>query len=342
MTAPTSRKRLDFLARVGQEEARLKQGDAVAAQPAPRGGGFVGKALQESNARLDQRVADAERAKAESDARAEELERKIAGGAFAVKLDPQRIRHSPFVDRHPNAFADAEFESFVDEIRATGGNKEPGIVRPVLDDPDYDYELAAGHRRHAACLRAGLPYFAFVRELTDGELLLSMHTENRGRKDLSTFERGRHYAALLQRGLFPSARALAAAFNETQTSIRRLLAYGELTEEIIRAFPDPRAIRFQWIAPLVAALSRNRTAFLSEVAALSKEGGMPPTTIFKRLSGSSAKRSIVAGEDRILASVRMVHGRQAVVLHKDAPDELIEQIKELIEQYHASHSGDAP
>lgn len=335
-----SRKGLEFLASIGAAESRLKEASAEPATIHPPRAGFVGKALSESNASLDSRLAEAERTAAEQTALAESLKSKLESGAVAIKVDPKRVRPSAYADRHPCAFSGAEFEDFVGEIKATGGNSEPGIVRPISGDPAFDYELAAGHRRHRACLVAALPYFTFVRELTDEELLVSMATENRGRKDLSAFELGRHYSRLLTDNVFSSARSMSRALNISSSALDRLTRFGDLHEEIIGAFEDPRAIRLQWIDKLIASYNRDREAFLAEVQSIRSKPDTHPSEVFKRLAKVNSQHSIVASNKMVLASTRMIHDRPALVLYKGAPDELMQKLKALVVEYHKEHEQD--
>ncbi len=335
------RKGLEFLASIGAAESRLKEASHEPAAFHPPRAGFVGKALSESNASLDSRLAEAERTATEQTALVESLRSKLEGGAVAIKVDPKRVRPSAYADRHPCSFTGAEFDAFVEEIEATGGNREPGTVRPISDDPKFDYELAAGHRRHRACLRSNLPYFTFVRELTDQELLISMAIENKGRLDLSDFERGRHYARLLHDGKFSSIRAMSQALNEPNTGLQRLIAFGDLPDVVISAFADPRTIRPHWVSALIDAYKRDPERVTQESAAASTDERLAPTDVFKRITRTAATHSIVASSDRVLASVRMIHDRKAIVLYKGAPDALLEQLKVVIEAYHKEHEPEA-
>ncbi|OZB73377.1 MAG: hypothetical protein B7X33_00020 [Lysobacterales bacterium 13-68-4] len=333
----------DLMDRIGAAASRIAEApDAKKASMGvgvPRDAGFVGKTLATSNKSLDAQLEEARRQAEEARHEASELKSKFASGDVAIKVDPKRVRPSPYADRHPRAFEDEEFLAFVDEIKSTGGNSEPGIVRPIAGDPDFDYELAAGHRRHRACLTAGLDFFCFVRELTDEQLVVSMVTENKGRKDLSHFEKGRHYALLLKEGKFPSMRKMAEALNEPFAVLQRLIAYGELPEIVISAFRDPRAIRSNWIKPLLDVCGRNAEAVAEEAKALRARDNLKPTDVYKRLTGINSSASIVATAGKALASVRMIHDRKAIVLYKDAPDELVEQLKKLIADYHGAHAG---
>lgn len=348
MSGP-SRKTTDILGRI---QSRMKavtpenvEAAEVAAAPSPatpRETGFVGKVLSTSNKSLDAQIEEANRVAEASKAEASELRAKLESGEVAVKIDPRRVRASAFPDRHPNAFQDKEFLDFIEEIRATDGNREPGVVRPIQGDPDYDYELAAGHRRHKACLASNKQFFTFIREMSDEELFICMSTENKGRKDLSSFELGRHYAALLANHKFAGIRAMSTALNVPLAVMHRLTSYGDLPEAVVEAFPDPRAIRIVWVKPLLDAYTKDTATLTGTASRLRADTTLSPAEIFKRLTGSTSKPSIVAGSDRVLASVRMIHDRKAIVLYKDAPDELLEKLKGVIEAYHKEHNEDAP
>lgn len=346
MTAP-GRKTEDILGRIQKtisNTPRPDTSDAVAAPSpaAPRETGFVGKVLSTSNKSLDAQIEEANRAAVASQAEAAELRTKLQSGEIAVKIDPRRVRVSEFPDRHPSAFEDKEFLDFADEIRATNGNSEPGVVRPIQGDPDYDYELGAGHRRHRACLVTNNEFFTFIREMSDEELFVCMSRENKGRKDLSSFELGRHYAKLLANHKFSSLRAMASALNVPLAVTHRLISYGDLPDAVVDAFPDPRTIRIVWVKPLLDAHEKDAAGLISRAKRLRGETSLPPLEVFKRLTGSTGKSSIVAGADRVLASVRMIHDRKAIVLYKDAPDELVDELKGVIEAYHKAHAGEAP
>ena len=343
----TGKRTSDFLARIQQTASRHAAEPAaeVVATPSPaspRVTGFVGKVLDTGNKSLDAQLEEAQREAAAARTEADELKAKFASGDVAIKVDPKRVRASAYADRHPKAFEGPEFLAFVDEIKSTGGNTEPGVVRPIKDDPDFDYELAAAHRRHRACLVSNLEFFTFVRELSDEELVVAMEVENRGRKDLSPFERGRHYAQLLKEGKFASLRKMAEALNVPLTVMQRLVTYGDLPEAVVGAFIDPRAIRANWIRPLLEAYDRNPEAVAQEAKVLAGKDNLSPTEVYKRLTGITSSPSIVAPGGRALAAVRTIHDRKAIILYKDAPDELIEKLTKMIADYHGEHHGDAP
>lgn len=300
-------------------------------------GTAVGMMVGNANESLRNRLAEAEARAQAAEAKAKDLD-----GAEVVRyLDPARVRRSRFSDRHPNAYVDTAFKDLCDLIRSTGGNTEAAKVRPVVGDPDHEYELASGHRRHASCLALGLPFKAEVHSYTDEELLKQMRSENSGRKDLSGFELGRHYSGLLAEKKFVSGRDLANKLEVPQSIVQRLLKFADLPEEIISAFPDPREIRVEWVDRLVASWQENQTRVEAEIAGIAGQAGMGPAAIYRRLAAVQSRNKVIATrEGSILGRIRMVHGCPAVVLYKDAPDDLLQRIQDLVVNYRAEERNE--
>lgn len=300
-------------------------------------GTAVGMMVGNANESLRTRLADAEakvdelaRDKAEAEARADAKTKEIEGADLALKLDPARVRRSRFADRHPNAFVDAAFKDLCDLIRGTGGNTEAAKVRPIEGDPNFDYELASGHRRHAACLELGLPFKAEVHAYSDQELLKQMRSENSGRKELSGFELGRHYSGLIAEKTFVSGRDLAGKLGVSQSIVQRLLKFADLPDAIIAAFPDPREIRVEWVDRLVEAWQADRPRVEAEISGIVGQAGLRPATIYRRLAGVLSRNKVITREGSVLGRIRLVHGCPAVVLYKDAPDALLQRIQDLV------------
>ena len=295
----------------------------------------VGMLVGEANASIRERMNEAV-------ARASALEievQRLRDGTPVFEISPARVRPSPFADRHPAAFADADFEDLCERIRLTHGNSQPAKVRPVEDDPAHDYEIASGHRRHAACLKLGLPFRVIVRPFTDDELLHEMVEENIGRSDLTAFERGIHYAALIKQGKYSSGRDLAAKLTLSASSVQRLLRYGELSQVVISAFSDPREIRTQWVEPLIKAFQLDAARIGAECTAIAGEDPHPRAAdVFQRLTGGSTRKSIIAAGDAVIARVRTINGCPAVILRKGAPQALLDEIRGVIERW-AKGSG---
>jgi ParB family chromosome partitioning protein len=317
------KKGADLLAAVG------KSLDMSSAGPLPRHpsvpGTAIGMMVNEANGGLRDRLA-----KAEAEVKT------LKEGDRVFKVDPARVRRSPYADRHELAFqdTDVEFEKLCELIKDTAGNTEPAQLRPMKDDPSYDYEVASGHRRHAACLKLHLPLTAIVREMTDAELVRQMSIENSGRTNLSAYERGCNFKLLLAKNVFTSGRDLAARLALSQTTVVSLLKFAELPRPIIDAFTDPREIRAEWLNPLLTAWKDDRERFLVTLATL--ERGLRPAETYRRLAGLMPKKGIIASSQEVLGSIRMIHNRPAIVLFKDAPPELIAELQEVIKRWAAN------
>lgn len=306
----------------------------------------IGSMIGDANQSLRERLNESESARqAEADKAAEvslerdALKEQVSSGRVVLELDPARVRHSKFADRSPTAFSGPVFEEFCELIRSTGGNNEPGRVRPVTDDDQFDYELVTGHRRHAACALLKLPFYALAEDASDLDLIKLMHMENQGRLNLSSYEQGISYANILADGLFKSARELASEYKKKFSVMQRLLRYGALPDLAIDAFEDPREIRVYWVEHLIKTYEANETAFREEVARLAESPTkLTASQIYKRLIGQVGQRSIIANQEKVVGSIRMIHDRPAIVLFKGAPEELINQIKLLVSEWTTTHN----
>jgi ParB family chromosome partitioning protein len=322
---------LDRLSEIKDRMTAPKPRPALA-QDGPRTA--VGVMINEAHNSLKSRLDRAEAEAAEKKAEVEKL-KALQPLQF---LDAKTVRPSPFTDRHEKAYSDASFDELCDLIKETGGNTEPGQVRPVepFDPERPQYEIASGHRRHAACLKLGLRFKAIVRDMDDDALIKQMYAENTGRRDLSPFERGRHYALLLKQKKYASARELAAKLGVHQPRLVDLLKFDDLAEPIIQAFADPREIRAYWIAPLVEAWKKDA----SKVRAIAKEirgAEMRPLAVFQKLVSLEPQKKVIANDSQILGRIRTVNGCPAVVLFKDAPPALVEQISALVVRWAKDH-----
>lgn len=105
---------------------------------------------------------------------------------------------------------------------------EPCLVTPIEGDPDH-YRLVAGHRRHAACLKAGVTEVpCLVRELSEAEVVETQLVENLQRSGLTVLEEAGAYVRLC--GLGYSARKLAKRVGRSERHVRERLALLELPE----------------------------------------------------------------------------------------------------------------
>jgi len=204
---------------------------------------------------------------------AEDLKIKLRAFEGAVpmrRLDPRRIRASRWANRHAHALADKAFEELRADIAAAGTNVQPICVRPLPTgaDPDTDFELVFGHRRHRACLELGLPVQAVIAEIDDKGLFEAMERENRARKNLSAWEQGMMYRRALDSGLYPSQRKLAESVGVDLSMVSKSLALARLPDAVIEAFPSPLDVQFRWAQPLSEVLQRDPEGLVARAKGL--------------------------------------------------------------------------
>lgn len=164
----------------------------------------------------------------------QELREQLASGAVAIKLDPTLIDPSPFADR----FAEDDPASFeiLRQSLSSHGQEVPILVR-AHPTAAGRYQCAYGHRRVRALRELGLPVNAYIRALSDEELVLAQGVENSARQDLSFIERATFALNLETRGFQRSVVQAALSIDRAEAS--KLIA-------VARAVP----------AALVAAIGR--------------------------------------------------------------------------------------
>ncbi|WP_295540929.1 ParB/RepB/Spo0J family partition protein [uncultured Pseudacidovorax sp.] len=239
---------------------------------------------------------------------AEELRLKLRAfdGAVPMKaLDPRRIRPSRWANRHADALADKAYEELRADIAASGTNVQPICVRALAagTDPNADYELVFGHRRHRACLELGLPVQAIIADIDDKGLFEAMERENRARKNLSAWEQGMMYRRALDSGLYASQRKLAESVGVDLSLISKSLALARLPDSVIEAFPSPLDVQFRWAQPLSEVLQRDPEGLVARAKELrAAKAVLSAKQVLEVLLGQSQKplnRSTPVPERRI-------------------------------------------
>ncbi|WP_018391519.1 plasmid partitioning protein RepB [Ancylobacter sp. FA202] len=114
------------------------------------------------------------------------LREQLSNGAIVVDLDPTLVDPSPFADRIHDQ-DESSFEELKRSI-AERGQEIPILVRSHPSSPGR-YQSAYGHRRVRAVRDLGGQVKAYVRPLTDEDLVVSQGIENSAREDLSFIER---------------------------------------------------------------------------------------------------------------------------------------------------------
>lgn len=195
----------------------------------------------------------------------------------------------------------------LESLRAQGRQEVPAIVRRLKGDPDHQFEVICGARRHwsVTWLRAqDYPDFKFViepRELSDEEAFRIADLENRSRKDLSDYERATDYARAIERYYGASQQRMADRLGVTKSWLSRYLELAKLPKEILDCFASPHVIGISHAAALAPVLShpRSRQLVLQEAASVTVEqrarvalgAPLPPAQVVARLTGAVSTKA---------------------------------------------------
>ncbi len=200
-----------------------------------------------------------------------------------VALDPAKIERSPFRDRFDE---DAEAEKELEVLKlsiAAEGQKIPVLVRPHPVKSGH-YQLAYGYRRLAAIKammeEAERPETvkikAYVRELTDRQLIEEQSLENGVRENLTWIEQAMWAVQLKSAGL--SHRGICPILGLSEAGVSHLFRVTSVVpEDIIYAIGRARTVgRPKWTALAEA---------LKDPAAIERVRGAVKADAFRQADG---------------------------------------------------------
>ncbi len=154
------------------------------------------------------------------------------GKVFPSEHNPRTIRENdPGIDELAESFK-------------VHGQLQAGLVRPHPEREDA-YELIAGHRRHAAAVKAGLETFKVEIIHVDDHVALEMIvTENIQREDLAPLEEARAIRSLVRDG--KTIEEVALVLGKTANWIARRMKLLDLDPDLQAAAEDPTNVISLW------------------------------------------------------------------------------------------------
>ena len=212
-------------------------------------------------------------------------------------------------NRDQELLNDETCADLIEAFKSEGRQRIPAIVRRLKDDPDFDYEIIAGVRRHWTVLwlnQNNYPDFEFlvtVQALTDEEAFRLADIENRARKDLTDLERARDYLKALDLFYGGKQAAMAERLNVAPAWLSRLLDLARMPSVIHDAFGDPALLKVEH-AKNIAPLLRGGPAtdkVLAEASALADrqqaakragEGLLRPADVVRALQRAAIARTV--------------------------------------------------
>jgi ParB family chromosome partitioning protein len=244
-----------------------------------------------------------------------------------LRLDPGRCRIWPGNGRAYSQLSEARCQDLIDSLIAEGGQKVPAVVRRLKDDPEADFEVLAGTRRHwsVSWLRAHnypeMMFVAQVVDLDDEAAFRLADIENRARADLSDLERARNYRWALGAHYGGVQSRMAERLKLSKGWLSKLLTMATLPDEVVAAFGDPATIPVRGGYELaVKATGPEAIALLAEAKALADEqakarkAGVPLVdgpTVLRRLLAAGLTRVGSKGESVLVSAA---DGRAALTL----------------------------
>lgn len=199
---------------------------------------------------------------------------ELATGSVVARthelVDPARCRMWAGHNREYGLLNEERCADLIESIKAQGKQEIPAIVRRVKDDPNFDFEVICGARRHWAIswLRAhNYPDFRFlvdIRSITDEEAFRLADLENRARDDLTDLERARDYLRALDAYYDGRQKVMAERINVTESWLSRYLDLARLPVELMGAFAVPQDLRIKHITaikPLLKPEDRRQRVF---------------------------------------------------------------------------------
>jgi len=228
---------------------------------------------------------------------------ELASGAVVARaveqVDPARCRLWSEHNRDYAKLDETRCADLIESFKAQGRQEVPAIVRRVRGDPDIDFEVICGARRHwtVSWLRehnyTDFRFLVEVRDLTDEEAFRVSDLENRAREDLSDIERARDYLKALGRHYGGRQKAMAERLKVSEAWLSRYLDLARLPAALVAAFDDPHELKIKHVTqlkPLLKPEDRERRV-LAEAAAIAQERGegtsLKPQDVIRRLTAAA-------------------------------------------------------
>jgi ParB family chromosome partitioning protein len=269
-------------------------------------------------------------------ARADEIEKRLAEGQTVIDIDPADVEPSFVQDRMP-----ADIEGLVASMKESG-QQVPILVRPHPDQAGR-YQVAFGHRRLRAVQALQRPVKAIVRDLTDEQLVVAQGQENNERQDLTYIEKALFADNLQQRF---SRDVILSALSVYKSDLSYMLSVVvRIPRNVIDAIgPAPGVGRRSWVE-LADLLAKDGSlgvanAFLNTMEAKA----LPSETRFKAVVTHLKPRTVAAAAEvwttndgKRLAKVLNTDGKLEISIDRKEAPEFAALVLETLEALYREH-----
>jgi ParB family chromosome partitioning protein len=176
------------------------------------------------------------------------------------EIETSLIRNWFYHDRPENELGD--IESLAKEFQDIG-QQQPCIVRPLLNDNQYKYELIVGERRWRAATLAELPLKVIVKPMSDNDAAIIQISENYNRKGLSDYARGISYTRLIEQGMI-TQKDLTEKLGMSRQRISRLLSFSKISPEIVQVIGNMSKVSYS-TAEVIKQLSEKGPSYIEAI-----------------------------------------------------------------------------
>lgn len=202
-----------------------------------------------------------------------------------IQVSPFRCRmwdgHARLEEYINEETCQAEISSFLSH-----GQQTPVLGRPLNGRDGYDYELIYGARRLFVARHLNVPLLVVPRDVSEREATVALDIENRHRRELSPYERGRGYIGWLRSGVFSSQEELGRSLNVSPSQVSRLIRVAQLPPVILGAFGSPLGICENWGRRIMDLLDdpQVRPTITAAARIIAKESPRPAAvSVYRRL-----------------------------------------------------------
>lgn len=194
-----------------------------------------------------------------------------------LHVDPARCRIWSGNARRYDLLTEQECADLIESFQLPKGQTTPCTARLVGNDPNFDYEIVVGTRRHWTATYLKRDVLIEVLELSDDQAFLLADIENRARKNLSDYEYAINYRDALDRYFGGHQARMAAQMRLSEDTLSRFLDLAAMPQEIVAAYPKLKEIAVAHMRVLKPLLKdpRKRERLLVaavEIRGLAKNG----------------------------------------------------------------------
>lgn len=233
-------------------------------------------------------------------------------GHRILYVDPARVRVGHL---NPRLYADLDERSCAELRRmiAAVGQVTPVLVRRIYGDPDYDYEIIAGARRHwcVSSLRAvekpELLLMVAVIDMSDEAAVRAAFAENLARTGVSAYERGIYLQHQLEHVYGGSRPRMEKDLAIDPGLVSRLLTLADWPKPLLDAFGRPRAITVEDVVAVQSLRDKaGNDIVLTHAEALADEQAARRRGNVALLSATEVRKRLIEAIDPASAPIRII------------------------------------